>query len=277
MSNSIQEAIKVSRLLPTVLGSLFLSRPLGGHPKVGRAFGLVPKYRLMEYCGREECIEAYISVYLCLRFTPFTNQVSRVNSHLYWPDFCTPNPPYPPASLPLSPTRPDQSIYTEFHIPLRGSAVMAAEDRGPQLAAVAILFLTLAWIFVSLRCYVRTVMMKSFGMDDWLAVASLVSWASSVCRSSHKSFVPLDEFRPPFCSRTSVEYCTIHLILGPRICTLVSLLHVFIFTDLGSQGLVYVVLYLCPQRHPVWVWFTNFYVSFLQPALIRLYLPCVLW
>ena len=64
---------------------------------------------------------------------------------------------------------------------------MAAEDRGPQLAAVAILFLTLAWIFVSLRCYVRTVMIKSFGIDDWLAVASLVSRASFVGRPSPKS------------------------------------------------------------------------------------------
>jgi hypothetical protein len=52
---------------------------------------------------------------------------------------------------------------------------MMAEDRGPQVAAVAILFLTLSWVAVSLRCYVRSVMMKSFGTDDWLAVASLVS------------------------------------------------------------------------------------------------------
>jgi hypothetical protein len=125
--------------------------------------------------GREECIEAYISVYLCLHFTPFADQVSIVNFHLCWPDFCTPYPPYPPASLPLSPTRLDQSIYIEFYIPIKGGVVMAAEDRGPQLAAVAILFLTLAWIFVSLRCYVRIVMIKSFGIDDWLAVASLVS------------------------------------------------------------------------------------------------------
>lgn len=51
---------------------------------------------------------------------------------------------------------------------------MAAEDRGPQVAAVAILFLTLSWVAVSLRCYVRTIMMKSFGADDSLAVASLV-------------------------------------------------------------------------------------------------------
>lgn len=51
---------------------------------------------------------------------------------------------------------------------------MATKDRGPEVAAVAILFLTLAWIFVTLRCYVRAAMMKSFGMDDWLAVAALV-------------------------------------------------------------------------------------------------------
>jgi hypothetical protein len=47
---------------------------------------------------------------------------------------------------------------------------MMAEDRGRQVAAVAILFLALSWVAVSLRCYVRTVMMKSFGADDWLAV-----------------------------------------------------------------------------------------------------------
>lgn len=50
-----------------------------------------------------------------------------------------------------------------------------AEDRGPQVAAVAILFLTLSWVAVSLRVYVRTILMKNFGLDDWLAVASLVS------------------------------------------------------------------------------------------------------
>ena len=52
---------------------------------------------------------------------------------------------------------------------------MVAENRGPEVAATAILFLTLSWIAVSLRCYVRTIMMKSFGWDDWLSVAALVS------------------------------------------------------------------------------------------------------
>jgi hypothetical protein len=53
---------------------------------------------------------------------------------------------------------------------------MTAEDRGPQVAGVAILFLILSWIFVSLRCYVRGFMIKSFGPDDWFAVASLVRY-----------------------------------------------------------------------------------------------------
>jgi hypothetical protein len=52
---------------------------------------------------------------------------------------------------------------------------MAVENRGPQVEGVAILFLTLSWVFVALRCYVRAVLMKGFGMDDWLAIAALVS------------------------------------------------------------------------------------------------------
>lgn len=52
---------------------------------------------------------------------------------------------------------------------------MAVEDRGPEVAAVAILFLVLSCISVSLRCYVRAVMIKSLGLDDLLSVAALVS------------------------------------------------------------------------------------------------------
>jgi hypothetical protein len=52
---------------------------------------------------------------------------------------------------------------------------MAAEDRGPQVAGVAIGFLTCTWVFVALRCYVRVFMTKAFGTDDWLSVISLVS------------------------------------------------------------------------------------------------------
>jgi hypothetical protein len=51
---------------------------------------------------------------------------------------------------------------------------MAIENRGPQVAAVAIIFLTLSWVAVGLRCYVKLFMTRLFRIDDWLAVLSLV-------------------------------------------------------------------------------------------------------
>jgi hypothetical protein len=50
---------------------------------------------------------------------------------------------------------------------------MANGERGADIEAVAILFLTLSWIFVGLRCYVRLFIKKLFRVDDWLAVATL--------------------------------------------------------------------------------------------------------
>jgi hypothetical protein len=52
--------------------------------------------------------------------------------------------------------------------------IMANGERGADIKAVAILFLTLSWISVSLRCYVRLFIKKIFRVDDWLAVATLV-------------------------------------------------------------------------------------------------------
>lgn len=50
---------------------------------------------------------------------------------------------------------------------------MAGDYRGDKVAEVTILFLALSWVTVSLRVYVRAIMTKSFGIDDWLAVLSL--------------------------------------------------------------------------------------------------------
>jgi hypothetical protein len=52
---------------------------------------------------------------------------------------------------------------------------MADENRGSQAAAVAILFLVTSWLAVMLRVYVRGIMTKSFGIDDYLAVVTLVN------------------------------------------------------------------------------------------------------
>jgi hypothetical protein len=49
-----------------------------------------------------------------------------------------------------------------------------AENRGPQVAGVAGFFLGFAWIAVALRCYCRALVVKSFGLDDWLCFLSMV-------------------------------------------------------------------------------------------------------
>ncbi|KAK7425045.1 hypothetical protein QQZ08_008321 [Neonectria magnoliae] len=48
------------------------------------------------------------------------------------------------------------------------------ENRGPQLLAVNITFLTTALICILLRCYVRIFMVHAFGTDDWLMVVGTV-------------------------------------------------------------------------------------------------------
>jgi len=47
------------------------------------------------------------------------------------------------------------------------------EDRSSQITGVMVLFLTLAWIAVPLRCWVRIKITKSFAVDDWLTIISL--------------------------------------------------------------------------------------------------------
>jgi hypothetical protein len=54
-------------------------------------------------------------------------------------------------------------------------------DRGPQVSAVAGLFLALSTIAIILRCYCRAVIVKAFGADDWFAVIAWVSDAAIDC------------------------------------------------------------------------------------------------
>ncbi|PSR76754.1 hypothetical protein BD289DRAFT_456899 [Coniella lustricola] len=50
------------------------------------------------------------------------------------------------------------------------------QDRGPQLQAVAILFLLMAIVSYALRTFVRLFMTRSFGMDDWLMTAATTTF-----------------------------------------------------------------------------------------------------
>jgi hypothetical protein len=67
-----------------------------------------------------------------------------------------------------------RKLSSSLRTPLAGLAMAVIENRGPQVEAVAIAFLTLAWIAVCLRCYVKLFMTKLFRIDDWLAVIALV-------------------------------------------------------------------------------------------------------
>jgi hypothetical protein len=51
---------------------------------------------------------------------------------------------------------------------------MATDDRSIELESVTVLFVVISTIAVVLRSYVRAILLKSFGADDWLAVATMV-------------------------------------------------------------------------------------------------------
>lgn len=48
------------------------------------------------------------------------------------------------------------------------------ENRGTSLAIIAGVFCGLAFVAVSLRCYVRIRLVKAFGLDDYFMVAAEV-------------------------------------------------------------------------------------------------------
>ena len=52
--------------------------------------------------------------------------------------------------------------------PTAGRSIMASSipNRGPELLAIDAVFMSLAIVANSLRCYVRISMVKAFGLDD---------------------------------------------------------------------------------------------------------------
>lgn len=48
-------------------------------------------------------------------------------------------------------------------------------SRGPQMEAVIYSFLGICLVSVSLRCYTMLAIMKRFSLEDYLAVAAMVS------------------------------------------------------------------------------------------------------
>jgi hypothetical protein len=50
------------------------------------------------------------------------------------------------------------------------------EDRHNEVLLVAALFFVVTWLTVGLRCYVRGIMMSTWGADDWYMAATLVGF-----------------------------------------------------------------------------------------------------
>src|ERR1700721_513669 len=81
------------------------------------------------------------------------------------------------------------------------------QDRGPQLAGTCASLLSLAIVAVSVRCYVRLALTKSFGYDDWLIVATLVR-PSMLDYCGKKSLTNPRSSTPSFAPSYLLEYIT---------------------------------------------------------------------
>lgn len=77
---------------------------------------------------------------------------------------------------------------------------MGFVNRGPQVSGVAGFFLAITWVTVALRCYCRAIVVKSFGVDDYLAVLSQVG-------------PPLRGIPPPQLNKTDDKIATLHFLL----------------------------------------------------------------
>jgi hypothetical protein len=62
---------------------------------------------------------------------------------------------------------------------------MAVENRGPELQAVCYTLAVAAVIATSLRCFVRVLLVKNFGFDDWCMCSALVSLSHLDIHTSH--------------------------------------------------------------------------------------------
>ncbi|KAH7402831.1 hypothetical protein BKA66DRAFT_564726 [Pyrenochaeta sp. MPI-SDFR-AT-0127] len=61
---------------------------------------------------------------------------------------------------------------------------MAIPNRGPELLAVNLTFMSVAILACALRCFVRVKMVKAFGRDDWLMVLALLFFIAYITSSN---------------------------------------------------------------------------------------------
>jgi hypothetical protein len=57
---------------------------------------------------------------------------------------------------------------------------MANNGKRDEVLTIGIFFLVLTWIAVSLRCWVRTSMVRAFGKDDWTMLGTQLLFTSYI-------------------------------------------------------------------------------------------------
>jgi len=74
-------------------------------------------------------------------------------------------------------------------------------DRPFVMSRVATAFLVLTWTAVILRVYVRTVLIRSFGWDDWTIIITLVGMRGGDVSTRRE--LTAARFSTPACARAS--------------------------------------------------------------------------
>ena len=105
------------------------------------------------------------------------------------------------------------ALATSSNIPSRVTAAFLRETRD-EPAIIAILFVgAIVLVFASLRCWARVFIVKDFGVDDWLALISLVSVTSDLCESFSRAHQTI----PSSCHTTrSSPYASSSSTSGPE-------------------------------------------------------------
>jgi uncharacterized protein with PQ loop repeat len=98
-------------------------------------------------------------------------------------DYINPKPP-------ATDTHPDTtivdiyaSLYKLFTFLPQLHSIMGLEDRASAMIGISAAFLGIAWIAFSMRVVVKGYIMRSFTLDDWLMLITMVRVEDRISRS----------------------------------------------------------------------------------------------
>ncbi|KAL2062255.1 hypothetical protein VTL71DRAFT_6521 [Oculimacula yallundae] len=163
-------------------------------------------------------------------------------------------------------------------------------NRAPEVYAVAGVFLALTWITALLRCYVRGVLVKKFGLEDYLAILALILFTStgafallgiSHSMGMHLAEIPLENLTPAMMYWFSTELAYVLATCALKMSVAVFLLriavkksHKIILYTTSAGVMIFTVgyfLFLVFQCSPIDYFWNQFSLkpgSCLDPELV---------